>query len=209
MSGLVRRNIMDNSKQEQYKERYKTNFTPWDIGRPDFNLVEMVNKRSIEKGKALDVGCGSGHNSIWLAQHEFEVTGVDVSEIAIEKAEENALKDTVKGTFLSLDIFEKDVPGLPFNFVFDRGCFHSYDNDNERRKFAERIAQHLDKAGLWFSLVGSSDEPLERPGPPKRSARDIVVAVEPLFEILSLTATHFDSNVQNPPKAWACLMKKR
>ncbi|MGC1401486.1 MAG: class I SAM-dependent methyltransferase [Thermodesulfobacteriota bacterium] len=200
---------MDASKQEQYKERYKANFTPWDIGRPDFNLVEMVNKRPIEKGKALDVGCGSGHNSIWLAQNEFTVTGVDVSEIALQKAKENASSENIKCTFLLLDFFEKDVPRFPFNFIFDRGCFHSYDSDNERRKFAERVAHHLDKAGLWLSLVGSGDEPLERPGPPKRSARDIVVAVEPLFEILSITASYFDSNVQNPPKAWACLMKKR
>ncbi|MCG6533839.1 MAG: class I SAM-dependent methyltransferase [Syntrophales bacterium LBB04] len=200
---------MDASKQEEYKEHYKAKFTPWEIGRPDFNLVEMINKGPIEKSKALDVGCGSGHNSIWLAQHEFIVTGIDVSEIAIEKAKENDLKNNVKCTFLLIDFFEKDVPGLPFNFIFDRGCFHSYDSENERRMFAEKVAGHLDEAGIWLSLIGSSDEPLKRPGPPKRSARDIVVAVEPVFEILSLTATHFDSNVQNPPKAWACLMKKR
>jgi methyl halide transferase len=91
----------------------------------------------------------------------------------------------------------------------DRGCFHSYDSDDEREKFGERVAYHLDEAGLWLALVGSSDELPGRPGPPKRSAREVVIAVEPFFEILSLTATHFDSNRQNPPKAWACLMKKR
>ena len=197
------------SKQEQYKERYKAEMTPWDTGKPDFNLVDLLTKRPIEKGKALDVGCGSGHNSIWLAQHEFSVTGVDVSEIALEKAKENASRENVKCTFLLLDFFEKDVPGLPFNFILDRGCFHSYDSDDERKKFGERVAYHLNEAGLWFALIGSNDELPGRPGPPKRSARDVVVTVEPFFEILSLTATHFDSNRQNSPKAWACLMKKR
>jgi SAM-dependent methyltransferase len=200
---------MDDSKQEQYKERYKAKATPWDTGRPDFNLVDIVTKTPIAKCKALDVGCGSGHNSIWLAQQEFLVTGVDVSEIALQNAKENASKDNVSCTFLLLDFFEKDIPGLPFHFIFDRGCFHSYDSDHERKIFAERVAYHLDEAGLWFAIVGSTDEPPGSPGPPKRSARDVVIAVEPIFEILSLTASHFESNRPNPPRAWACLMKKR
>ena len=200
---------MDDTKQEQYKDRYKEKRTPWDVGRVDFNLVDIMNRQPIEKGRALDVGCGFGHNSIWLAQHEFLVTGVDVSELALQQAKENASQYNVRCTFLSLDFFEEDVPGLPFNFIFDRGCFHSYDSDDERKRFAERINYHLDKAGLWLSLIGSADESRRGPGPPRRSARDIVVAVESSFEILSLTASHFDSNSQHPPRSWTCLMKKR
>ena len=145
---------MDGSKQEEYKDRYKAKKTPWDAGRADFNLVDIVNRLPIGKGKALDVGCGSGHNSIWLAQHGFLVTGVDVSEVAVQQAKENASQNNVNCTFLSLDFFEEDVPGVPFIFVFDRGCFHSYDSDDERRRFAERVAYHLDEAGLWFALIG-------------------------------------------------------
>jgi SAM-dependent methyltransferase len=197
------------SKQKQYEERYKAKKTPWDIGRADFNLMDIVREQPIEKCKALDLGCGTGHNSIWLAQHGFLVTGVDVSEVALQQANENALQNNVNCTFLPIDFFEEDVPGLPFNFIFDRGCFHSYDSDDERKRFAERVAYHLDQAGLWFALIGSTDEPSQGPGPPRRSARDIVVAVEPFFEIFSLTASHFDSNSQNPPRAWACLVTKR
>ena len=200
---------MSDSKQEQFQKRYKEKATPWDIGRPDFNLIDIVSNRPIGKGKALDVGCGFGHNSLWLAQHGFLVTGVDVSEVALKQAEENASAIGANCMFLSLDFLQEDVPGLPFNFVFDRGCFHAYDSDDERKRFAERVGYHLDKSGLWLSLIGSTDEPSKGPGPPRRSARDIVVAVEPFFEILSLTASHFDSNSQHPPKAWTCLMRKR
>jgi SAM-dependent methyltransferase len=201
--------MVDDSRQKHYKERYEAQDTPWDIGRPDFNLVDIVNKRPIEKRKALDIGCGSGHNSIWLANQGFLVTGVDVSEIALRKARENALQHNANCTFLLLDFFEEDVLGLPFNFVFDRGCFHSYGSDFDRRNFAEKVAHHLEETGLWFTIIGSTDESSRGSGPPRWSATEIVITVEPVFEILSLSSTHFDSNRQDPPRAWACLMKKR
>ena len=79
------------SVKKRFKKRYKTGDTPWDIGKPDFNLIEAVVKKSIKSCKALDIGCGTGDNSIWLAQKQFQVTGTDISEIAIEKAKEKAL----------------------------------------------------------------------------------------------------------------------
>ena len=113
------------SVNKRFKERYKAGNTPWDIGKPDFNLIETVTKIPIKSCKALDIGCGTGDNSIWLAQKQFQVTGTDVSEIAIEKAKEKALKSNVKCTFLVVDFFKSRIEGAPFGFVFDRGCFHT------------------------------------------------------------------------------------
>jgi len=197
------------SVNKRFKERYKTGNTPWDIGKPDFNLIETVTKIPIESCKALDIGCGTGDNSIWLAQKQFQVTGTDVSEIAIEKAKEKALKNNVKCTFLVVDFFKSRIEGAPFGFVFDRGCFHTFDSNKERKKFAKNVASNLEKNGLWLSLIGSADERRQGPGPPQRTANDIVAAMEPYFEILSLFSSHFDSNRQNPPKCWVCLMQKR
>jgi methyl halide transferase len=197
------------SVNKRFKERYKTGNTPWDIGKPDFNLIETVTKIAIKSCKALDIGCGTGDNSIWLAQKQFQVTGTDVSEIAIEKAKEKALKNNVKCTFLVVDFFKSRIEGAPFGFVFDRGCFHTFDSNKERKKYAKNVASNLEKNGLWLSLIGSADERRQGPGPPQRTANDIVAAVEPYFEILSLISSHFDSNRQNPPRCWVCLMQKR
>jgi methyl halide transferase len=197
------------SVKKRFKERYKTGNIPWDIGKPDFNLIETVTKIPIESCKALDIGCGTGDNSIWLAQKQFQVTGTDVSEVAIETAKEKALKNNVKCTFLVVDFFKDRIEGAPFGFVFDRGCFHTFDSNKERKKFAKNVASNLEKNGLWLSLIGSADERRQGPGPPQRTANDIVAAVEPYFEILSLFSSHFDSNRQNPPKCWVCLMQKR
>jgi len=197
------------SVEDRFKKRYKTGDTPWDIGKPDFNLIEIVTKTPIKSCKALDIGCGTGDNSIWLAQNHFIVTGTDISEVAIKKAKEKASKNDVKCTFLVVDFFKSRIEGAPFGFVFDRGCFHTFDSDEERKTFAKNVAACLEKNGLWLSLIGSADEQRQGPGPPQRTANDIVVAVEPYFEILSLASSHFGSNRQNPPKCWACLMQKR
>jgi methyl halide transferase len=195
--------------KKTFKERYKTGNTPWDIGKPDFNLIETVAKIPVKGCKALDIGCGTGDNAIWLAQKRFQVTGTDVSEIAIETAKEKALKSNVKCIFLVVDFFKNRIEGAPFGFVFDRGCFHTFDSNKERKKFAKNVASNLEKDGLWLSLIGSADEQRQGPGPPQRTANDIVAAVESYFEIQSLFSSHFDSNRQNPPRCWVCLMRKR
>jgi SAM-dependent methyltransferase len=195
--------------EERYRERYKSEDTPWDVGRPDFNLIDVVTKKPVPSCKVLDIGCGTGDNSIWLAQNRFQVTGTDTSDIALRKAKEKASKANVECRFILVDFLKNKIEGAPFAFVFDRGCFHSFDSENDRRRFARNVAAHLQEAGLWLTLVGNADELRRRPGPPQRTAADIVLAVEPYFEILSLTSTHFGSNRQNPPRAFRCLMQKR
>ncbi len=167
----------------------------------------MVTKRSIQRCKTLDIGCGSGTDTIWLAKQGFSLTSIDVSSIALEKAQRKASEAGVQCRFLKADFpgRKRKITGAPFGFVFDRGCFHSFDAEEEREKFAKNVAHHLEKDGLWLSLVGSADDT----GPPRRTARDIVLAVEPYSEILSLHTSHFESDRPTPPRVWVCLMRKR
>ncbi len=195
--------------EERFKERYEAHDTPWDIGKPDFNLIQTVTTTPIEPCKALDIGCGTGDNTLWLSQQKFHVLGIDTSGIAIEKAKEKALKANAKCTFIVGDFLTSRIEGAPFGFAFDRGCFHALNLDQERKSFAENVSGHLEIDGLWLSLVGNADEKRHGPGPPQRTARDIVNAVEPYFEILSLVSTYFGSNRPNPPRAWSCLMRRR
>ena len=197
------------TEENRFKQRYETGDTPWDIGKPDSNLIQIVTTMPIRPCKALEIGCGTGDNAIWLSQHNFDVLGIDASAIAIEKAKEKASKANVKCAFMVSDILTSHIVGAPFGFAFDRGCFHTLGSDKERKRFAENVNGHLEKDGLWLSLLGNADEQRDGPGPPQRSARDIVNAVEPYFEILSLASGSFGSNRPNPPRAWVCLMRKR
>src|SRR6516162_11076340 len=197
------------SAEDRFNEHYRKGSAPWDIGKPDFNLVNTATALPIAPCKALDIGCGTGDNAIWLSQEGFQVVGVDAAEIAIEKAREKAAKANITCTFAVLNFLNSHVEGSPFGFAFDRGCFHTLDSASERKTFAEQVNRHLAENGLWLSLIGNSDDEHPGEGPPKRTARDIVTAVEPYFEILSLASSHFEANLPAPPRAWVGLMRKR
>jgi SAM-dependent methyltransferase len=157
----------------------------------------------------LDTGCGTGDNAVWLSQQNFHVVGIDTSEIAIERAKEKAAKANVTCTFAVLDILKSHVEGAPFGFAFDRGFFHTLTSSRKRQSFAERVNGQLGEGSLWLSLIGNADEKRLGPGPPQRTARDIVNVVERYFEILSLVSSYFGSNRPDPPRAWVCLMRRR
>jgi SAM-dependent methyltransferase len=194
------------SVEDHFRQAYPEGSAPWDIGKPDFNLITTT---PIAPCKALEIGCGTCDNAIWLAQQNFDVIGIDISEIAIEKARDKAATANASCIFAVLNILKDHIDGAPFGFVFDRGCFHTMDSAEQRQSFAIQVQSHMEENGLWLSLIGNADEQRLGEGPPKLTARDIVSAVEPYFEILSLVSSNFEAHLPAPPGAWVCLMRKR
>jgi SAM-dependent methyltransferase len=195
--------------ETSFEERYQTGNVPWDHGMPDKNLIAWVDRRPIVPCTVLDIGCGTGENSIWLAQQGFDVTGCDLSPTAIERAKKNAVAANVDCAFQTADFMVDHLLGAPFGFAFDRGCLHCIDGESDRRQFVRNVATHLTPGGLWLSLIGNADEPKREVGPPQLTAGEGITVIEPYFEILSLEAGHFGSNQVDPPRAWIALLRKR
>ncbi|OPZ11586.1 MAG: Mg-protoporphyrin IX methyl transferase [candidate division BRC1 bacterium ADurb.BinA364] len=197
------------SNPERWEARYETGNLPWDAGFPDKNLVRLIESQTVVPCHALEIGCGTGTNSIWLARQGFRVLGVDISAKAVAQARAKAREAGANVRFETLDFLSAVVPGAPFLFLFDRGCFHSMRQPASRMEFALRASRLLEPGGMWFSLIGNADTAPREAGPPTLSAVEIALAIEPWFEIQSLAATHFDSNQSNPALAWACLALRR
>ena len=195
-------------QEARWQERYLSGDLPWDNGKPDHNLVRVVDAFGIGACRALEVGCGTGTNAIWLAQQGFSMTAVDLADEAIEKARAKA-PTGADIRWAACNVLADPLPGGPYGFVFDRGCFHSFDELSEQNVFAARVHACLDTSGYWLSLMGSTDGPPRDVGPPRRSCRQIASVVEPLFEVLELRASVFDPDVPDSPRSWACLMRKR
>jgi SAM-dependent methyltransferase len=192
-----------------FQEKYERGETGWEINRVDCNLVDVVTTTPIQPCTVLDIGCGTGNNAIWLQGQGFDVTGVDSSEFALRVAGEKSTEAGIKCSFHLLDFFNDSLPGAPFDFAFDRGCFHHPLEAGNFQPFTENVFNNLKEGGLWLTLSGNCDEKRDTPGPPQISATQIVTAVEPYFEILSLLSGDFDSNQAVPAKNWICLMRKR
>lgn len=192
-----------------WNESYTTGETPWDTGEPDEHLVGFLDAGTVGVGRALDIGCGTGTNALWLARRGFAVLGVDVASAAIDQARAKAAGARLDCRFERLDFLGEEVAGGPFDLVFDRGCFHVFDAPADRDRFAQRVASLLAPEGHWLSLIGSTEGPERESGPPRRSARDVMEAIEPVLEILEFRAIRFHADLPEPPAAWFCLSRRR
>jgi SAM-dependent methyltransferase len=96
---------------------------PWHRESPDPILVSAVMERE-QRGRALDVGCGAGVFSVWLANQGMDVTGIDLFPEAIAMAREHAATNGADVAFITADLFTY-TPERPFDLVFDSGCLHS------------------------------------------------------------------------------------
>ena len=197
-----------------WNAHYASGKALWDTGDPEPQLVELLSQRAIAAGRALDIGCGTGTNALWLATQGFDVYAFDLAPLAIERAQ--AKRGATKLTRGDVTFEVRDFVNGPeltrgdFQFVFDGGCFHVFDESADRENFAARVAKLLVPGGLWLSLSGSTEGAAREFGPPRRSARDVVGAIEPVLEIVHLRTFEFTGlPIAEPPKAWQCLSRRR
>lgn len=193
------------ANRSDWDDRYRSGDTPWDVGVPDRHLVELVSGGRVTPGRALEVGCGTGTNARWLAEQGFSVVGVDLSPAALQRASSAPELQGGSVTFHALDFLEDEVPGGPFDFVFDRGCFHVFDDASDRARFAEQVALLLAPAGVWVSLIGSTEGPERDVGPPRRTAREVALAIEPVLALEELSSTYFFEHAA----AWLGVARRR
>lgn len=189
-----------------WNESYAGGQLPWDTGQPEPLLVEFVTSNTVPPGSALEIGAGTGTNAIWMAERGFDVFGVDVAPLAVERAQAKMEGRALRCRFAVWNVLSAPPPGGPFPFVFDRGCFHVFDEPEERERFAAQVAAVLAPGGLWLSLIGSTEGPPREIGPPRRSAREVTLAIEPALEIVELRSAEF---LGSNAKAWFCLSRQR
>jgi SAM-dependent methyltransferase len=120
-----------------YDFLYQYSKAPWDKG-PRSELVELVNNNTLTPVRTIDLGCGTGSNAIFLAQHGFDVTGVDFASSAITKAREKAKSAGVDVNFVVDDFTDLSQIKGPFDLLVDYGAFDDLSPKN-RRRYVETV----------------------------------------------------------------------
>lgn len=129
-----------------YNYMYLTN-PPWDTGITPPELVRYIE--AYPPGRALDLGCGTGTNSIFMAQHGWEVVGVDFIQRAIRTARKKADQAGVKVNFYFDDVTRlKGITG-PFDLILDIGCFHNL-QDKEKINYFKNLERILGAGGSFL-----------------------------------------------------------
>jgi thioredoxin reductase/SAM-dependent methyltransferase len=140
---------------EAWEERYRTKSSIWS-GKPNSQLVAEAS--GLPAGRALDVGCGEGADAVWLAERGWQVTGVDISSVAVQRATEHAaaagLADRI--TFSQADL-RKEPPGEQ---AYDLVSAHFMHLPSEvRRELYARLAAAVTPGGTLL-LVGHHPDDL-------------------------------------------------
>jgi SAM-dependent methyltransferase len=194
----------------KWDRRYRCARPPWETGHPSSELQRVVAERGIAPCRALELGCGTGKNSVWLAEQGFDVLGVDLSRLAIQRAHENPVRDGVRVRFLAADLADFWKLDGPYRFFFDRGCYHAVrllDGD----AYFRTLEQVLEPGALGLVLMGNAGEPEEEDvGPPVLEERQVRQEFDCLFDILTLRPFRFDPTPTGKRYlGWSCLVRRR
>ncbi len=165
---------------------YRFRRPPWDTGITPPEVVELIRVEKV-RGRALDLGCGTGTNSIYLAQHGLQVVGVDFAPKAIATARTKAKRAGVDVDFRVADVTRLDGldPRESFDLVLDIGCFHSIPTSS-RERYMDGIAG-LTCSGGTYMLYAFSPHPPDEKGH-LIPARNVGITEK---EVRTLLAPHF------------------
>ncbi|MBM4035988.1 MAG: class I SAM-dependent methyltransferase [Planctomycetes bacterium] len=195
---------------ERWDSAYRGGRTPgWDVGRVTDELSKIVEDGTIRPGRALELGCGTGTNAVYLATKGFSVTGVEIAPTALTLAEQQARKANVRVRWLVADVTALGEME-PFDFVFDRGCYHHVQLYNSAGfvKTANRLTR---PGGHFLLLAGNANEP-RHGGPPRVEEKKLVDDFAETWDFVCLREIRFESrdpNNKSGPWAWSLLMRRR
>ncbi|TMC46567.1 MAG: class I SAM-dependent methyltransferase [Chloroflexi bacterium] len=166
---------------------------PWDTGVTPPELVRFVE--SHPAGRALDLGCGTGTNVVYLARHGWSAVGVDFAGRAIAKARRRAREAGVTCTFVVGDVTRLAVPG-PFDLALDIGCLHSIPPSG-RPGYATGLSRVVRPGGTYWLYAFAPGGPAY--GLTREDVRDTFAAA---FDVVRV------EEGKGRPSAWYTLARR-
>ncbi len=133
--------------RDDWNRRYEGTELVW-TARPNQFLVAEVE--GLAPGRALNLAAGEGRNSVWLAAEGWQVTGVDFSDVALDKARRLAEANDVSVEWLQADLLEYNPPPRSFDLVT---LLYLHLPQDQMRLVLERAAKAVAPGGV-FLLIG-------------------------------------------------------
>ena len=161
--------------EEFYRNAKSREQLAWHHGEPNEQVKAAMETRA-ESGSALDLGCGSGNDAVYMAKQGWDVTGVDFMPQALEMTAEYAAENNVSVRTFEADVVEWDSDEQ-FDLVLDSGLMHNMDRA-KIPKYKRRILDWLKPDGDFVLAHWESRDNLDRlNGGPRRASKDQIVGL--------------------------------
>ncbi len=187
---VLNKHIMFQKKfmERVYRKAKQPSDLLWHSEEPSPFLVEAIKNRN-KPGKALDLGCGAGVFSVYMAKAGYEVTGIDFIPEALNMARALAGKENVSVRWLQADLLNWQTTEQ-FDIILDSGCLHTI---ADKEKFKQQVVQWLAPNGDFIlGHFGRRNFFDWRPvGPIRRSKETLARLFAP-----ELTLKKYDARVQ-------------
>ncbi|KAL9437341.1 hypothetical protein AB3S75_023243 [Citrus x aurantiifolia] len=178
--------LMHSESSGGWEKCWEEGLTPWDLGQPAPIIVHLHQSGALPKGRALVPGCGTGYDVVAMASPERYVVGLDISDIAIKKAEElsSSLPNAKFVSFLKADFFTW-CPTELFDLIFDYTFFCAIEPEM-RAAWAQKIKDFLKPDGELITLMFPISDHVGGP-PYKVSVSDYEEVLHPMgFQAISI-----------------------
>jgi len=180
-----------------YDKYYKTEDL---FGEPYPELINFF-KRYEPKGKLIDLGCGQGRDSIFLARLGYNVTGIDISKVGIDQMSSIAKKEGLSLIGLVGDIYSFDNY-QEFDIVLLDSLLHFEKRDKKRESdLIDKITKRINKNVLICICIQDTGEKV-------KILKDTIDCSEQDFEILndsSLTYKYEDKESGHKTEMKYCM----
>jgi SAM-dependent methyltransferase len=137
---------------KRYAQTYEAGGETWEAMEPNDVVTRFIDQLIPDKsiGRIIDLGCGEGRDSLWLADQGYDVTGVDVAAAALDRA-----RSIAKAKNLTLRLLERDVCFLrglapeSYDVALNMGCLHMMDDPEDRSRHLKRVFEVLKPGGTF------------------------------------------------------------
>ena len=155
-----------------FAEMYAEGIPPWQIDRPQPEVLQLIENGNFES-PVLDLGCGTGDNTIELARRGLVVKGLDAVPEALRRARQKTEQAGLKQSpeFILGDALRLAESGLKARTVLDCALFHTF-SDEERKKYIRGLEAVLSSGGR-LHILSFSEMETRQPGPRRLSLSEI------------------------------------
>jgi len=163
-----------------YKKATSPEQLPWHRDEPAGLLVRAVQQRG-KPGKALDLGCGTGVFSVYLAKQGYEVTGIDFMPKAIEWAQQRARNENLQVTWVLANLLEWNS-AQRFDLILDSACLQTLRSGSLEQYKRQLLSWAAPLADYILAHWGRRHLLDWRPiGPRRRTRQQLVRFLSPEF----------------------------